>query len=67
MRIAAALLVSSVFLCGTASYGQEPAKVEVGKTAPDFTATGIDSKKFKLSDRIGKDKNIILMFSRASW
>ena len=43
----------------------EPAKV--GQQAPDFTATGIDGKQFKLSDRAGKDKNIILMFSRANW
>lgn len=42
-------------------------KVEVGKKAPDFTMENIDGKSFKLSERIGKEKNIILMFSRAHW
>ena len=42
-------------------------KVEIGKPAIDFTVTGIDGKEFKLSDRMGKDKNIVLMFSRAHW
>lgn len=40
---------------------------EVGKSAPDFVATGIDGKEFKLSSKISKDKNIIVAFSRASW
>lgn len=38
-----------------------------GGAAPDFTVTGIDGKQFKLSDRLKRDKNIVLMFSRASW
>lgn len=41
---------------------------EINKKAPDFTATGIDGKTFKLSDKIGKDnKNVVLLFSRANW
>jgi hypothetical protein len=42
-------------------------KVAVGKKAPDFVMTGIDGREFKLTDKIGKDKNIVLMFSRANW
>lgn len=42
-------------------------KVEIGKRAPDFVMTGIDGKEFKLSDKLGKEKNIVLMFSRANW
>jgi hypothetical protein len=43
-------------------------KIVVGKRAPDFTATGIDGKPFKLSEKLksGK-KNIAVMFSRANW
>ncbi|MFN3191879.1 MAG: hypothetical protein ACE361_15315 [Aureliella sp.] len=45
----------------------EAPKVEVGKKAPDFTMTNIEEKSFKLSERLGKGKNIVLMFSRAHW
>lgn len=46
----------------------KPASVEVGKPAPDFTVTGIDGKKFKLSDKLKKgDTNVALIFSRANW
>lgn len=66
------ILLAAPLLCGlllSGAQGQEKAeaKVEVGKTAPDFEATDSQGKKFKLSERIGKDKNIILMFSRANW
>ena len=47
--------------------GKKMAVAEKGKTAPDFVMTGIDGKEFKLSDRTGKEKHIVLMFSRASW
>ena len=67
MRIAAALLAGASFCFGSVAFAQTDAKVEVGKKAPDFTATGIDGKKFKLSERMGKDKNIVLLFSRANW
>ena len=42
--------------------------VEVGKRAPDFTATALDGTRFKLTDKFqdGK-KNVALMFSRAHW
>lgn len=50
-----------------ANADQEKTKAEKGEPAPDFTMTGIDGKSFKLSERIGKDKNIIIMFSRANW
>jgi len=46
----------------------EPKPVAVGEEAPDFTVTGIDGKEFKLSDRIGqKERNVVLLFSRAHW
>ena len=42
-------------------------KVEVGKAAPDFVATGIDGKSFRLSEKLKNGKSIALMFSRAHW
>ena len=46
----------------------EVATIEVGKSAPDFVATGIDGKTFKLSDKLKTgDRNIALIFSRANW
>ncbi len=47
--------------------GQDKIVAEVGRKAPDFAATGIDGKEFKLSSRLGKDKNVILLFDRAHW
>ena len=44
-----------------------PAKVAVGKPAPDFTVTGIDGKPIKLSALTGKGKNVVLLFDRAHW
>lgn len=42
--------------------------VEVGSPAPDFVATGIDGKPFKLSEKLASgEKNIVLLFSRAHW
>jgi AhpC/TSA family len=52
-------------LCMAADDSAE--KVEVGKKAPDFVMTGIDGKQYKLSDKLGKEKNVVLMFSRAHW
>lgn len=47
---------------------QEVEPLKVGDQAPDFAVTGIDGKKFKLSDKIGDDgKHVILLFSRANW
>jgi hypothetical protein len=44
------------------------ADLEVGSKAPDFSATGIDGKSTKLSSRFGDEgKNVVLLFSRASW
>lgn len=41
--------------------------VEVGKSAPDFEATGIDGKVFRLSDKLKTGKHVVLIFSRANW
>lgn len=66
--LAAALLSTA---CGpflSKAHGQpDTLRAEVGKKAPDFTATGSDGKPFKLSEKIGRDKNIVLLFSRANW
>lgn len=43
-------------------------RIKVGSPAPDFVATGIDGKAFRLSEKLADgDKNIILLFSRAHW
>ena len=56
------------FLASTPiGFAQNADKAEVGKLAPDFVMTGIDGKDFKLSDKTGKGKQIVLMFSRANW
>ena len=42
--------------------------VTEGKPAPDFVVTGIDGEQFKLSEKLSdKDRNIVLLFSRAHW
>lgn len=62
------VLVAGALLVPVGARAQEkPTKVEDGKPAPDFTMTNIEGKEFKLSDRIGGEKNVVLMFSRASW
>ena len=38
-----------------------------GQAAPDFTATGIDGKDFKLSEITASGKNAVLIFDRANW
>ena len=63
------LSLAGVLLLSTASIGtaEDAAKVEIGEQAPDFVMTGIDGQDFKLSERFGKDKHVVLMFSRAFW
>jgi hypothetical protein len=49
-------------------FADEAPMATVGQAAADFIATGIDGKKFKVSDKLkAGDKNIVLLFSRASW
>lgn len=55
--------MASMTICGA----QNAERAEVGKLAPDFVMTGIDGKDFKLSDKTGKHKHIVLIFSRAHW
>ena len=47
-------------------HGQEKT-IKVGQSAPDFVATGIDGKSFRLSQKLKKGKSVALMFSRAHW
>lgn len=55
-------------LSSTAFADEKATPAEVGKPAPDFTVTGIDGKKFKLSEKLKKgDRNFVLIFSRANW
>ena len=61
------LSFSCLLLLSAVCLAQDSAEATVGKPAPDFTATGIDGKDFKLSDKISSGKNIVLMFSRAHW
>ena len=61
-------LFLSVALLSVSHVAADEVKVEVGRKAPDFTATGLDGKQFKLSDKLNKGKtNVALMFSRANW
>ncbi len=61
------LMAASVMLTAGA-YAQDPTNnVAVGQAAPDFTVTGIDGNRFKLSDKTKAGKNVALMFSRAHW
>ncbi len=60
-------LMQHVALAQDVALAQEEKKVELGQKAPDFTAIGIDEVSFQLSDRVGKGKNVVLMFSRANW
>ncbi|MEO2034975.1 MAG: hypothetical protein ABGZ35_23080 [Planctomycetaceae bacterium] len=51
-----------------AVFAEDIMEATVGQATPDFTATGIDGKKFTLSDKLkAGERNIVLLFSRASW
>jgi len=45
---------------GTPGKGEQDAKAEIGKEAPDFTLKDIDGKEYKLSDL--KGKNVVLQW-----
>jgi hypothetical protein len=67
-RIFAALAVGTMLVPTLPGHAQsKPVKVEKGKPAPDFSMTGVGGNDFRLSERIGGEKNVVLMFSRASW
>ena len=60
------VLFTSLWLAG-ASFSNA-ADLNIGQQAPDFSATGIDGKPWKLSSLRGKQgKNVVLLFTRASW
>ena len=62
------LVAVGVMLMTAGTYAQDAANnVAVGQPAPDFAVTGIDGKRFKLSDKTKAGKNVALMFSRAHW
>ena len=62
-------LVACMLLAMTSAvFAEDGKQATVGQAAPDFTATGIDGIEFKLSDKLkAGDRNIVLLFSRASW
>ena len=62
-------LVACVLLAMTpAVFAEDDKQATVGQAAPDFTATGIDGMEFTLSDKLkAGNRNIVLLFSRASW
>lgn len=61
------LSVSCLCLLSAVCTAVDLTKVEIGKPAPNFTATGLDGKDFTLSEKLAGGKNIVLMFSRAHW
>jgi cytochrome oxidase Cu insertion factor (SCO1/SenC/PrrC family) len=61
------LAIFGLLLAATTGWAEDSAKVEVGRQAPDFAMTGIDGQTFKLSDKLGKDQHVVLIFSRAHW
>lgn len=61
------LVAGGLAMMASVGLAADVTQAKVGKKAPDFTVTGIDGKQFKLSDKTGKDKHIVLMFSRAHW
>ena len=42
-------------------------ELSAGDPAADIVLIGIDSKPFRLSEVIGRGKNVVLIFSRAHW
>lgn len=66
--IRAILSAAAMLACCSVSFADEVPAMQVGQQAPDFTATGLDGKTFRLSDKLKPGrKNIALMFSRANW
>lgn len=62
------LTVLLTSLAMSQSVAAEDPVAAVGKQAPDFTAIGIDGKEFTLANKLkAGDRNIVLVFSRASW
>lgn len=51
---------------GTLTPTDSQLKVKVGDKAPDFDLPGIDGKRVRLSDYLGK-KNVVLSFVPAAW
>ena len=63
IKFLAAAILSLACVTG---FGQDTA-VQVGNAAPDFVVTGIDGSEFKVLEKLGKNKHVVLMFSRAHW
>lgn len=62
------MIGASLMLVSSLSFAADPAPTAtLDKPAPNFVATGIDGKEFKLSEKTATGKNIVLMFSRAHW
>lgn len=62
------VVLIALFLALTAksSHAQD-SKLEIGSAAPDFVVTGIDGKEFKVLEKLGQGKNLVILFSRAHW
>lgn len=61
------ILSCLLMLSAVCKADEAPAAITVGTPAPDISLTGIDGKKFKLSEVTGSGKHVALMFSRAHW
>lgn len=62
-------IVLLAFFCGLtaeSSFAQD-SKLTIGSQAPDFVVTGIEGEEFKVLERYGQGKNLVIMFSRAHW
>jgi peroxiredoxin len=61
------MILISILLISTGIYAQEDDRgyiVEIGQSAPDFTVSTIDGKKFTLSEEKGK---VVMIQFTASW
>ena len=56
-----ALFIAALAVTGAGARAEDPVKIEVGKSAPDFTLKDQDGKEVKLSGFRGK-KGVLVAF-----